>query len=226
MHPLLPQRQGRRGFIIRHSIRSRIQFKQAMNQGPCSQRVFEGIGPLPTAPDDGKRVWLVLMQALGHRFTVGQCGGHQQRNITDPIKGTGSIGGAHEQALTSDGFRANGHGGVPQIKPFQFLATPLTHQQACICRPSRGGGLESFDISKGLDGLCPVVESPGDGGGGTQHINHHRSTGMNALGHLSWHVEVRNLHGHAVEQRATQYRDRSRRFCPPHGSVPVRPGNA
>jgi hypothetical protein len=36
MHPLLPQRQGRRGFIIRRNIRSRIQSKQAMNQGPCS----------------------------------------------------------------------------------------------------------------------------------------------------------------------------------------------
>jgi hypothetical protein len=37
MHPLSPQRQGRRGFIIRRSVCSRIQLQQSMNQGPCSQ---------------------------------------------------------------------------------------------------------------------------------------------------------------------------------------------
>ena len=40
-----------------------------------------------------------------------------------------------------------------------------------------------------------------------QNINHHGGIRATVFRHVGRHMEIGNLHGHALDQRATQYRD-------------------
>ena len=131
--------------------------------------------------------------------------GDQQRNRTGPVQSTGAVRGAHEQTFARDGLRGDRHRGIAEIEAVELGSSPLSKQKPCVFRPCTGCRSKRLEVGKGLHGFSAVGQCTGNGCRGSQYIDHHRCFGLNISGHVSRHMEIGELQGHAVQRRATQY---------------------
>ena len=124
------------------------------------------------------------------------------------MQGAGAIGGAHEEPFALHGLGNNRHRGVAKIKAIEFATSPLAHQQTFFIWPRVGFCSKFIEISEGLDRFCSVVQGPGNGGGGAQYVDD--NSGIRAIWpidgvwYLASNVEIGHLHGHDLDQRASQ----------------------
>ena len=124
------------------------------------------------------------------------------------MQGASAIGGAHEEAFALHGLGDNGYWGIAEIKTIELGTTSLAYQQTLFIGPSVGLCSKFIQISEGLNRFCTVVQGPGNGGGGAQDIDDNSGVRtiwtLDGVWHVTSNVEIGNLHGHDLDQRASQ----------------------
>ena len=200
--PLLPQSQGGEHLVVGAGdppVGGHRQLDRSRGHGPGRQAVLQGVITLPATAHNPHLLGIPFDQAARHGGAVGQTGGEQQRHLPHGRQGTGAVGGAHEDAFAPHQLRRHRQRGIAKVVTVHPLAAALTGPQPLLGWPGGGSGLQLSEVSEGLDRLGTVLQRPGDGGGGAEHVDHHgriRSAlgGGQHRGHRLGGMEVRDVH--------------------------------